>query len=161
MATKKASSKSNSVSAAVDAAVAASLPMPDVPAYINLPAKAKPFWDAIVESRARSEWSKADLIIAGQLARCQLEIEVQEQGVQAEGHVLRTDRGTPVANPRQNILEQLARRQLACMRALQMGGVARGTNKVTLANKRQMERDARELKAGLTAEDVKDQELLA
>jgi hypothetical protein len=158
---KAQASKSNSVTAAVEAAVAASLPSIEPPSYVSVPEAARPFWDALIESRARSEWSKSDLIVAGQLARCQSEIEAQEEMLQAEGHVISNGRGTPVANPRQNILEQLARRQLACMRALQMGGTARGTRKEDLVNKRKLEREARGMKEDLTNEQNATRGLLA
>jgi len=45
------------------------------PGYVTLPEPCKPFWDAIVTSRARDTWTEADLVTAANLARVQHAIE--------------------------------------------------------------------------------------
>ena len=41
------------------------------PAYVSLPEACKPFWDAIVTSRARDTWTASDLVIAANMATVQ------------------------------------------------------------------------------------------
>lgn len=92
-------------------------------------------------SRARDEWSKNDLIVAAQLARCQADIESESQLVEVEGSVVENARGTQIMNPRHSVLEQMARRELALMRALAMTA-SYGGKKDKLEDARKIERTA-------------------
>lgn len=47
----------------------------DPPACVTLPEPCRPFWDAIVTSRARDTWTDSDLVIAANMARVQHAIE--------------------------------------------------------------------------------------
>lgn len=147
---------STSISAAIDAAVAATKPLPEWPAHLRKPKGVEPFWSAIMLSRARDEWTENDLVIAAQLARAQLDIETTTEALEVEGHTIVNFRGTPVMNPRQSVLEQLARRQLALMRSLQMSGASTGKDPGTLKRKRDLERGARKV-----ADELEEDELLA
>lgn len=113
------------------------------------------FWYGIVRARARDEWTEADLVVAGQLARCQHDIEKEQQALDAESTVIANERGTMVVNPRVSVLEQFARREMALMRTLRMGGRVAGDSR-DLAQTRKTERQSRKLK-----EELEDDELLA
>jgi len=67
-------------------------------------------------------------VVAAQLSRCQADIEAESITLDGEGAVVTNDRGTPVCNPRVAVLEQLARREMALMRCLRMGGRASGAD---------------------------------
>lgn len=82
-----------------------------------------------MRARARAEWGDADLVVAAQLARCQCDIEQEAQSLASEGTVIENFRGTPVMNPRVTVLEQLARREMALMRTLRIGGAALGATR--------------------------------
>lgn len=150
--TMKRRDRSDSVTAAVSAAIAASNPLPTPPAFVRLMPEEMVFWDAIARSRALSEWSDADLVVAAQLARCQADIERQYVALNIEGVTLINDRGTPIMNPRNSVLEQLSRRQMALMRTLQLGGTARG-RKEDVGKQRGLERQARRVAEGLDDDD--------
>ena len=135
--------RSDSASAAINAALNASLPDIEPPPHVRLRPEDAPFWSSIIQSRARDEWTKADLVVAAQLARCQRDIEVEAIVLENEGSVIENQRGTPVMNPRHAVLEQLSRREMAIMRSLQMGGNATNTRKDAI-KKRELERKARE-----------------
>ena len=107
-----------------------------------------------MSSRARSEWSEADLVIAAQLARTMSDIETQSEKAEKEGPVISNQRGTPVMNPRHSALEQLARKQLAFMRTLTMGGSTAGGSKAKASAKRGLERGAREARGEVEADDL-------
>lgn len=62
---------------------------------------------------------------AANLARCLHDIERISGEICAEGDVLENARGTPVVNPKHNILETLSRRCVALTRLLHMHAQAR------------------------------------
>jgi hypothetical protein len=145
--------KSDTVAAAVDAMVNVAKGPPEPPTHVRLRAEDKPFWDGIIGSRAREEWSPADLVVAAQLARCQFDIETESAALEAESAVIQNQRGTPVMNPRVTVLEQLARRQMAFMRALRMAGLPAGEGRLE-AGKRKAERQAKAVQEELEGEDL-------
>lgn len=128
---------------------------PDVPAHVRLRDGDGPFWDGILRARARDEWSDADLVVAAQLARCQRDIETESEALDDEDSVVTNARGTKVMNPRISVLEQLARREMALMRTLRMGGRVAGDARDE-AFRRLAQRQAEKVR-----DDLKDDELLA
>lgn len=150
MARKK---RSDSADAAINAMLNAAKPLPDVPAHVRLRDQDLPFWDNIVRARARDEWSDADLIVGAQLARCMADIEAESIKLDSEGSVIENQRGTPVMNPRHAVLEQLARREMALMRSLQMTGSAKG-DKRDVEKSRQLQRQAEKARESLADEDL-------
>lgn len=95
------------------------------------------------------------MVVAAQLARCQCDIELESEALDAEGSVIENQRGTMVMNPRHAVLEQLARREMAMMRSLQMVGSARGKRE-DLEKGRKLQRQAE-----VAREELADDDLLA
>lgn len=147
----RADSASSAVKAMVDAAKALIQP----PAHVKLREGDRSFWDGVVCARARDEWTVSDLVVAGQLARCQADIEKEQLALDAEGTVVKNDRGTLVMNPRVSVLEQFSRREMALMRTLRMGGRIAGDAR-NESGQRKVERQSRKLR-----EELEDDELLA
>jgi hypothetical protein len=150
MATRKPNT--NSASAAIAAALAASTPLPKIPVHVRMRPKDAPFVEGILRARTRAEWTDADLVVAGQLARCQADIETETETLDSEGTVVRNDRGTQIMNPRVSILEQLARREMALMRTLRIGGTTVPGKRAELDRARGLEQQAGRAKDEL-AED--------
>lgn len=148
--------RSDSVTQAIDAMGNAALPDLEPPAHCRLRDGDRPFWDGIVRARARDEWTEADLVVAAQLARCQSDIEREQAALDGETTVVENARGTVVVNARVSVLEQFARREMALMRTLRMGGSPAGKAS-DAAGARSVERQARKVRDGLMEED----ELLA
>jgi hypothetical protein len=146
--------RSDSAASAIDAMVNASKPLPDIPAHVRLDKRHLPFWDGIIRARARSEWIETDLVVAAQLARTQYDIEKESETLESEGSVIENARGTPVMNPRHAVLEQLARREMALMRALRITGAAAGIDPRDLAKQRNLERQSRDTKDELLEDDL-------
>ena len=48
--------------------------------YVTLPEPCKPFWDAIITSRARDTWTQSDLVTAANMARVQHALEAAPVG---------------------------------------------------------------------------------
>jgi hypothetical protein len=133
--------------------MAAMSPLPELPSYIKLKDEEKPFFEAIVRARARSEWNDANIILAAQLARAQYAIEFESDMLDVEGSVIENARGTMVMNPRHSVVEQLARREMAIMRSLQMVGIGVG-KKEDVVKTRQQEAEASKLLGELTEESL-------
>lgn len=147
--------RSDSAAAALKAMMNAAEDDIQPPEHVKLRDGDAVFWYGIVRARARDEWTEADLVVAGQLARCQHDIEKEQQALDAESTVIANERGTMVVNPRVSVLEQFARREMALMRTLRMGGRVAGDSR-DLAQTRKTERQSRKLK-----EELEDDELLA
>lgn len=118
--------RSDSVAAAGKAMLDAGSALPVVPGHVKVRPGDAPFLDGILRARARDEWTSPDLVVAMQLARCQADIEKEHAMLENEGSVIDNFKGTPIVNPRHAVLEQLSRRELALLRALQMAGSPRG-----------------------------------
>ena len=146
--------RSDSAASAIGAMVNASKPLPDIPAHVRLDKRHLPFWDGIIRARARAEWIETDLVVAAQLARTQYDIEKEAEVLESEGSVIDNARGTPVMNPRHAVLEQLARREMALMRALRITGAAAGGDPRDLAKQRSLERESRATKEEMLEDDL-------
>lgn len=144
--------RADSAATAVKAMVDAAKPGIQPPSHVKMPPAALLFWDGVVCARARDEWSDVDLVVACQLARCQADIEKNDLLLAEEGEITVNDRGTKVMNPRVTVLEQLARREMALMRTLRMGGRVAGDSRDD-EGKRKVERQSRKLRAELEDEE--------
>jgi hypothetical protein len=146
--------RSDSAEAAIKAALNAATPAPQIPDSVKLSEKHLPFWNAIISSRARAEWSDATLIVAAQLARTQYEIEFESEALEKEGSVVENQRGTPIMNPRQTVMEQLCRREMALMRTLGISGSVANGDKRDLQKARKMQQQAEKLAKELEEDDL-------
>lgn len=144
-----ADSATNAVKALVDSANGP----PELPDHVCLRAGDRPFWEGIVRARARDEWSDADLVVAAQLARCQADIEREQAALDSESTVVTNERGTLCVNPRVSVLEQFARREMALMRTLRMGGRATGDASKD-AKRRKIQREAEGIRDELAEDEL-------
>ena len=71
-------------------------------------------------NRARSSWNDADLCTAGNLARCQADIERLQKLVDIEGDIVMCANGSTAINPRVKLLDTLTRRAITLSRVLQV-----------------------------------------
>jgi hypothetical protein len=156
MATKNTTrqARSDSATAAIEAAKNATLPDLMPPDHVQISAKAMPYYRDIVRARARDEWNPHQLTVAAQMAECMVDQDDVRAILAVEGWTVMNAKGTIVANAHVSISEQLARRQMALGRSLQMIGRAIGDPRKP-AGKRQLEKNAREL-AGEVAEEDED-----
>ena len=145
--------RATSAEAAVKALVDVANGPPAVPKHVRLRPEDVAFWDGIVRARAKDEWTDADLVVGAQLARCQFDIERESECLDYEGTVVKNDRGTLVANPRVAVLEQLARREMALMRTLRMGGRVAGDASKE-ATRRKLQRQAEGLRDELAEDEL-------
>lgn len=150
MTTKRARSDSAAQAIKAMANAAKSPLMP--PAYVSITPDAAPYFEDISRVRARDEWSECDLVVAAQLAQCMADMATEDAALREEGRVVKNDRGTQIMNPRTTVLEQLARREMALMRTLRMGGRVAGDARDDVG-KSKLERQSRKARTEVEEED--------
>lgn len=112
--------RSDSASAAVRAAQAVALGPIDPPKHVTLRKSDRPFWDAIVTSRARDTWTASDLCTAANLARSQNDIEFLQKILNDNGYVMEGGK----LNPAANLVETLTKRVVSLARCLHVHAAA-------------------------------------
>jgi hypothetical protein len=112
--------RSDSASAAVRAMQAVALGPLDPPAHVALRAGDRPFWNAIMTSRARDTWTEVDLCTAGNMARSQADIERLQKVIDLNGYVMEDGKLNPVAV----LVETLTKRTITLARALHVHAIA-------------------------------------
>lgn len=150
---KNRQSISGSVMSIVKAMSDAAGGPPAVPPHVKLRPGDGAFWDGVIRARAYDEWTGPDLVVAAQLARTQADIEREQVQLDAEGSVLINGKGTQVANPRFTVLENLARREMALMRSLRMGGKDGGDARNDIGRRR-VQREAEKIRGELANDEL-------
>ena len=145
----RADSTASVIKAMADAAMGELLP----PSHIAITDSAIPYWKGVVRARARDEWSEVDLVVAAQLAQCQSDMADQDVLLRSEGSIVANDRGTQIMNPRATLMENLARREMALMRTLRLGGSVSG-DKRDDAKRRSIQRQSEEIRKELESDDL-------
>lgn len=97
-----------------------------------------PFFLAIVDEFARSEWTKHQLELAAMLARTMRDLVEEQIALRAEGSISYTEKGTPVANPRKTIIQMHAGTIFSMRRSLSLHATGKtGVQNKDLGNQRQ------------------------
>lgn len=115
-----------------------------------------PFWRSIMKARDAKLWTEADLENAANLARCKESIERLSRELKMEGDVIRNQRGTPIANPKHSILEQLSRRAMALSAKLHVHAEA-----TSGPSRDEKPKNAAAKKAAQHMADLEDDDLIA
>jgi hypothetical protein len=126
----------------------------DPPSNVPLASGDLPFFASVIAEFARSEWTAHQLELAAMLARTMADLEREQRYLRDEGSVAKSDRGTPVVNPRKVLVQMHAGSILSFRRSLSLhvraqSGEARDVAKRRLAAK------------SIEADGVFDDELLA
>lgn len=90
------------------------------PKHVPLDKEDEPFWLSVIAEFARSEWSDHQLELAAMLARTMADLEREQRDLRTEGSVVKSDRGTPVVNPRKAVVQMHAGTILALRRSLSL-----------------------------------------
>jgi len=139
MKTTEKRARTDTVKAAVNAAQNAALPPLEPPACVALRSGDRPFWERIVTSKARDNWTDVDLVTAAQLARAQADIETLQKQVDTEGYVV-----DGKINPAAQMLETLSKRAVSLTRVLQIHALATVGRSADAVGAATLERQARE-----------------
>lgn len=139
MKTTQKRARTDTAKAAVQAAQNAAMPPLEPPACVILRPGDQAFWERIVMSKARDNWTEVDLITAAQLARAQADIETLQQQVDAEGYIIEGK-----VNPAAQMLEMLSKRAVSLTRVLQVHALATVGRAGDAVASAKLERDARQ-----------------
>ena len=130
--------RSDSASAAIRAAQAVALgPLP-APKHVALRPGDKPFWDGIMQSRARDLWTPVDSVTAANLARTQADIERLQKELDEVGYLLENGKVNPLAA----LVETLSKRVVSLARALLVHSIATVGESKDVGNALRNERNA-------------------
>ena len=102
------------ITAHLDAAKGRPVP----PKHIELRDCDIPYWNVIMDNRARGDWTDVTLTVAAQLARTQADIDDWQKKLDQDGPTVVDRFGQDKANPIVGIIEAATRRQLSLMRNL-------------------------------------------
>lgn len=139
MKTTEKRARTDTAKAAVQAAQNAALPPLEPPACVSLRPGDRPFWERIITSKARDNWTDVDLVTAAQLARAQADIEALQALVDAEGYVV-----DGKINPAAQMQETLVKRATALTRVLQVHAIATVGRSPDTRDAAALERQARQ-----------------
>ncbi|MBU3635805.1 hypothetical protein ICN35_10060 [Polynucleobacter sp. es-GGE-1] len=103
---------------------------------------AKPFFDALVLSKAHQEWTPAQLNLAAQVAADSVVINRMRKLIAKDGDVIPNHRGDLNPHPAHKLLDMAIKRVGSNMRLLQLGAIAEIR---TLMPARRAEEEARKL----------------
>lgn len=81
-------------------------------------------WRQFTHARAREGWRDFDLLIVAKAVRLEADIRKYQQELDAQGAVVKNDRGTPIVNPYLTVIDSLQRQQLALIRSLSLNQTA-------------------------------------
>lgn len=129
--------RTDTAKAAIRATQNAAKPPIEPPACINLRPADRPFWDRIVSSKARDNWTEIDLVTASHLARAQADIEMLQQQIDSDGYVI-----DGKVNPAAQMLETLSKRAIALTRVLQVHALATVGRSADTVGAAKLEREA-------------------
>lgn len=120
------------------------------PANVPLDETDLPFFQSVLAEFARSEWSAHQLELAAMLSRTMADLEREQRALRDEGSVCRTDKGTPVVNPRKAVVQMHAGTILSMRRSLSLHARAQGGEARDVGKRRGI---AKEIEAGNPLDD--------
>ena len=93
-----------------------------------------PFFNAVIDEFARSEWTEHSLQLAAQLARMMADLTRCQSELRTEGEIAYSEKGTPVIHPLKTAVQMYASTILSMRRSLSLHaraqtGEARDTGK--------------------------------
>jgi hypothetical protein len=96
------------------------------PSNVPLSSRDMPFFASVIDEFARADWTAHQLELAAMLARKMAVLEREQRTIEAEGYVVETANGTPMANPRLQGIRAMDASILSTRRSLSLHARARG-----------------------------------
>ena len=128
----------------------AQAPAVAAPSNVPLSAEDLPFFASVIAEFARTEWSAHQLELAAMLARTMADLEREQRDLRAEGSVVKSDKGTPVVNPRKAVVQMHASSILSFRRSLSLHARAQGGETRDVAKRRSQ---AKAVEDGIESDD--------
>lgn len=122
------------------------------PKHIKMLQRDMPFFNSVIAEFAKADWSDHQVEIACLLARAMSDLEDQQNRLRKEGGTTRSERGTPVVNPRKILVQMYAGTILSLRKSLALDARS-GGQKVDIAKKRGL---AKEIEGSAMSMDMDD-----
>ena len=101
-----------------------------------------PFFASVLDEFARSEWTAHQLEIAALLARTMADMQREQAALRDEGAVIKTEKGTPVVNPRKTVVQMHASTITSYRRSLSLHARAQGGDARDIGKRRSQAKSA-------------------
>lgn len=124
------------------------------PSWVDVPEAALPFWYSITGTRAPEKWTEPDLENAAELARTKWQVEVLTKELALEGPVIKNDRGTPIANPKIRIKQDMVRLIMSMSRMLHVHAEVTAGESTVERKSNKAHRDAKGKAAAVADDDL-------
>jgi hypothetical protein len=102
------------------------------PSNVPLDGVDLPFFASVLAEFARSEWTAHQLELAAMLARTMADLNTEQIAMRSEGSICKTDKGTPVINPRKTASRCTTVISILRVAAYRFTRVRKGASLVTL-----------------------------
>jgi hypothetical protein len=120
------------------------------PSNVSLEPCDMPFFASVIGEFARSDWTAHQLELAAMLARTMSDLESEQRALRLEGSVMRSERGTPVVNPRKSVVQMYAGSILSFRRSLSLHARAQDGESRDVAKRRG---NAQDIEAAVILDD--------
>lgn len=120
------------------------------PEHITMAEGDMPFFYNVIAEFAKADWSKHQLELASLLARTMADFEREQLELREEGSIVKTDKGTPVANPRKAIVQMHSSTILSMRKSLALNARSQEGEARDIAKRRGK---AKSLEQGVNIED--------
>ncbi len=120
------------------------------PKHIRMDEDDLPFFDSVIAEFAKADWTAHQLELAALLARTMADLEREQYLLREEGSISKSDKGTPVANPRKSIVQMHAGSILSMRKSLALNARAQEGEARDVAKRRSK---AKSYESGVDLED--------
>lgn len=121
------------------------------PSNVPLEDRDMSFFASVIAEFARSEWTAHQLELAAMLARTMADLESDQRLMRTEGVIIKTEKGTPVVNPRKTVIQMNASIILSYRRSLSLHARAQGGEARDVGKRRE---SAMEIEADAGGDDL-------
>ena len=101
-----------------------------------LTAAGQRYFEDLVASRAKNDWSRADVLALTRIAMWLERSDILQKQLDAEGPVAVTERGTPIVNPKFQLVDTLERRIIMAIAKLSIHAQSTTSSKLENLAKR-------------------------
>lgn len=119
------------------------------PGHVRLQDEDWPFWHSVLAEFARAEWTDHQLELAAFLARDMANLEREQFTLREEGSVMKTEKGTPVVNPRKAVVQATASTILSMRRSLSLHARAQGGEARRVGTRKERGREIESERGGM------------
>ena len=124
------------------------------PKNVRMEEKDLPFFESVIAEFALYEWTAHQLELAAMLARTMADFEDEQFKLREEGSVTKTDKGTPVVNPRKTVVQMHSSTILSMRKSLSIHARAKVGESRDIAKRREKAKKVQETAGEALQDDL-------